>query len=77
MDFLEERLETLFKGLVLGALIVLADEVAASGQGIEAKGQCCVAEILEYLISKYSLKSRVYGCKDIPYFQHDREKPYH
>lgn len=46
MHLLEHALELLLERLVLGALVELADEVAAGLEGVGGEYEGCVAEVL-------------------------------
>jgi hypothetical protein len=46
VDFIEKLLESILKGLVFGALVEFAHEVAAGAEGVVAESQGSIAEIL-------------------------------
>lgn len=43
MDFIEKLLQPILKGLVFGALVEFAHEVAAGAEGVVAEGQGSIA----------------------------------
>lgn len=46
MNLVEQLFETILKGLVFGALIEFAHEMAAGAEGVVAESQGSIAEIL-------------------------------
>jgi hypothetical protein len=46
MHLVEELLESILKGLVFGALVEFTHEVTAGAEGVVAKSQGSIAEIL-------------------------------
>lgn len=63
MDLVKQLFEPILKGLVFGALVEFAHEVAAGAEGVVAEGQGSIAEILpsrgKEAIASASVLSRV------------------
>jgi len=48
VNFIEKLFQSIFKGLVFGALVEFAHKVAAGAEGVVAESQGSIAEILPF-----------------------------